>query len=416
MAFVYNKDALQDIENAFVRLKSNESDLNSCNKIGDALSRICGKTVRVSTVSPTSRNQSCSVMSVYPSESVLDKIIDAIVNNQQDAIIERIWNMNTEWNIEIDTRILGSDANLTEKELTALILHELGHITESNSVPSRISKVIRYQVAKTSGVNKELLKDTFFNKLLYIPLAHACAMNRNKSALRHEMQADAFAMKYSYGKELSSAIDKIMGYAGTDGNPDKELEELMGFSIDSLVNLQKRQNNIVRKNMMIMAAATPSHFAKGLVNKISNGLTGSKVVGASVNEAVKDEWIAKRISEITEAYLESDIFVESIFNRVHKMKRIDPAELDYIGIEVNNIKTNDDKMMVVSYIYSKLDIINYYISLLEQGDPRYSIPHTKESLNQMKERLEEYRFNAINKKLPELTYGINIQWPTGYEG
>ena len=31
----------------------------------------------------------------------------------------------------------------------------------------------------------------------------------------------------------------------------------------------------------------------------------------------------------------------------------------YISIEEGNINNNDDKMMLVSYIYSKLDIIDY---------------------------------------------------------
>ena len=98
------------------------------------------------------------------------------------------------------------------------------------------------------------------------------------------------------------------------------------------------------------------------------------------------------------------------------MKRIDPAELDYIALELNNIKSNDDKMMLVSYIYSKLDIIDYYIALIDSKNPKYSVPHSRESLVQMKQRLNDYRIQAINRKLPEVNYGISIQWPTGYEG
>jgi hypothetical protein len=107
---------------------------------------------------------------------------------------------------------------------------------------------------------------------------------------------------------------------------------------------------------------------------------------------------------------------EGIFNGVHKLKKIDPADIDYIGLKVNDIRSNDDKIMIVSYIYNKLDIIDYYIALIDSKSPKYSIPHSKESLIQMRNTLDKYRIDAINRKIPEVSYGINIQYPTGYEG
>jgi hypothetical protein len=98
------------------------------------------------------------------------------------------------------------------------------------------------------------------------------------------------------------------------------------------------------------------------------------------------------------------------------MKRIDPADIDYIGLEVNNIKSNDDKMMIVSYIYNKLDTIDYYLALIDSKNPKYIIPHSRESLVQMRKTLDNYRLAAINRKLPEIKYGVHIQFPEGYEG
>ena len=73
-------------------------------------------------------------------------------------------------------------------------------------------------------------------------------------------------------------------------------------------------------------------------------------------------------------------------------------------------------MMVVSYIYSKLDTIDYYIALIDSKNPRYVIPHSRESLISMRNTLEKYKSDAITRKLPEINYGITIQYPTGYEG
>lgn len=416
MSLLINNDKFADIENAFTRLKANDNDTAALRNIADALASVMNRTFSVTTIHPTNKSQECMVMSVYPDESVLDRLVEAIVTEQKDAIIAKIWNDTTKWNIEIDTRILTSDANLTEKELTALILHEVGHIVYSNTIPMRIAKIIRLEFVSTSIVNKELLKDTFFSKLLYIPLINACAANRHKASIKTEMNADKYVMQCGYGKDLASAIDKIIILAGTDIHPDKEMKELAGFSVDSIINLQKRQNNLVKRNMLTLAMATPSRFAKGVIDKISTGLSGNKDPRGAVTEAVREQYISDKIDSITKKLYDSDVFTESIFNRVHKMKRIDPADIDYIGLEVNNIKTNDDKMMIVSYIYNKMDIIDYYIALIDSKNPQYIIPHTRESLVQMKERLEAYRTMAIDRKLPTVNYGINIQFPAGYEG
>ena len=165
-----NKEKFIDIEEAFTRLKANESDISALRTISDALHSLTDKNIVVDTVRPESKNQVCNVMSVYPEESTIDKIIEAIITEQNDSIIAKLWNDTGKWNIEIDTRILSKDVDLTEKELTALILHEVGHIVYSNSVPMRIARVLRFEYAKTSMATKQLLKDKFFSKLVSLPI------------------------------------------------------------------------------------------------------------------------------------------------------------------------------------------------------------------------------------------------------
>ena len=407
-----NKEKFIDIEEAFTRLKANESDISALRTISDALHSLTDKNIVVDTVRPESKNQVCNVMSVYPEESTIDKIIEAIITEQNDSIIAKLWNDTGKWNIEIDTRILSKDVDLTEKELTALILHEVGHIVYSNSVPMRIARVLRFEYAKTSMATKQLLKDKFFSKLVSLPILNACNFNTSRNTIKTEIQADKYSIQSGYGKDLNSAIDKIIAYVGTDSNQDEEMQQLLGFSVDTLMQLQKRQNNIARRNIGYMIKSTPSKFAKKIVMVISNGLNGSNTPNSTVTEAVKDKYISDKIDSIMDSFYASEAF----FNRVHKLKRIDPADIDYIGLEVNNIKSNDDKMMIVSYIYNKIDTIDYYLALIDSKNPKYVIPHSRESLVNMRNILEKYKNDAINRKLPEVNYGISIQYPTGYEG
>ena len=72
--------------------------------------------------------------------------------------------------------------------------------------------------------------------------------------------------------------------------------------------------------------------------------------------------------------------------------------------------------MIVSYIYNKIEIIDYYISIIDSKNQKYIVPHTRESLVRMRDMLDKYRIAAITRKKPDVKYGINIQYPTGYEG
>ena len=407
-----NNDILADIESSFGRLKISSGDVSAIRKIEDALHSLTNKSFHVEVISGIRAGDTCNVMSVFPDESTIDMIISSIVNESKDEFIAKTWNETAKWNIEIDNTILTDKMNLTEKELTALLMHEIGHIVYSNSVPVKLSRTLRMEYAKSGLVSKQLLKDNFFSKVLTFPILHACNANIKNSSIRAELQADKYSVKSGYGNDLKSAIDKIIIYAGSasNSNTDDELKDLAGFSIDTLTSLQNRQNAIVRRNMATMIKSTPSRFAKSIILKFSNGLHGNP--NSSVTESVKDKYLSDKIQKITDDFYASEFF----FNRVHKLKRIDPADIDYIGLEVDNIKCNDDRMMIITYIYNKIDIIDYYLSIIDSGSTKYQVPHTREQLVAMRHTLEKYRLDALNRKLPNIDYSVNIQFPAGYEG
>lgn len=409
MQISINKEKLNDIENAFSRLKTSSSDISALRTISDSLKGLTGKNIQVKLVKPENDRQECTVMSVYPEESTLDKIINAIVTEQSDSVLVDIWNKNESWVIEVDERMLMDVVGLTPRELTSLLLHEVGHAIYSNSLPMRISRVIRFEFARTGIITKQVLKNNLFTKLLYFPLLNVCNLKVDKSNINEEIYADKYSVKSGYGKDLNTAIDKIVGFVGT-ADADKDTAELMGFSIDTISQLEKRQNVLVRRNMQQMLKSTPSIFAKSVLSKVSNIFNTNS--SPNMTESFKDDFITNKLNKIT-----NDFYVsEGLFNRPCRLKKIDPADIDYIGLEIGNIKSNDDKMMIVSYIYNKIETIEYYLTILESKSPKYIVPHSQESLIKMRDTLEKYKSEVINMKIPEIRYGINIQWPTGYEG
>ena len=103
---------------------------------------------------------------------------------------------------------------------------------------------------------------------------------------------------------------------------------------------------------------------------------------------------------------------------VKKLKKIPADLIAYITIETEAIKDANDKMMISSYCLSKLEIVEWYIELLEVGSKKYIVPHTKPYLESVRTQLLACFKNIMAVKIvnPTTRPIIDIQYPKGYEG
>lgn len=103
---------------------------------------------------------------------------------------------------------------------------------------------------------------------------------------------------------------------------------------------------------------------------------------------------------------------------VKKLKRIPNDLVAYISIETEAIETPNDKLMIASYCLSKIEIVEWYIELLEVGSKKYIVPHSLPFLQNVRTQLLQCYKNIMtvkvgtNKNRPI----IDIQYPKGYEG
>lgn len=102
---------------------------------------------------------------------------------------------------------------------------------------------------------------------------------------------------------------------------------------------------------------------------------------------------------------------------VKKLKKI-PADLvAYIQIETEAIKDANDKMMISSYCLSKIEIVEWYIELLNVGSKKYVVPHTKPWLENMRTQLLACFKKIMATPIPKADRPIiDIKYPPGYEG
>lgn len=415
MAVRLKKEAFKSIDNAFLVLQEDKASETGKKIIKDSLNEIFDVEFDIEII-PVNDNSPLFVMSVFPEKSVVSKIISSVTTNSGNIeTIKKLWQQNKKWTLEIDERILNKNfINCSNRELTALVLHEIGHVVCTNSIPSRISTIIQYEIAKSKLENKILAADKLFSKILALPILNACVSDSRKSdkPLSVEIKADNFAKKMGYQQELLSVLKKITTNQKypKGGTINKNMEEMTKFSINTLNQLKAREDNLLKKNLVSLKKECVSPYIESYIDDFYNTIfeTGDK----SISSIEHLTFMENRADSIVENY-----YTEFFFGK-KKLSKIDPAELDYIDIKTNEIKNENDKMMLISYIHSKLDIIDFYLEILK--DPKlakkYNVPNSADQLERMRTRLLTSRENILKYKIPERNKGIIIAWPENYEG
>ena len=105
-----------------------------------------------------------------------------------------------------------------------------------------------------------------------------------------------------------------------------------------------------------------------------------------------------------------------MFGRPKKLKRIPSDLVSYIIIEGEAIKDANDKQMISSYCLGKLDLVNWYIDILDAKDNRYVVPHSRAQLERIRDELQEAhkQIMAVKIKNPQDRPIIEIKYPKGY--
>lgn len=107
-----------------------------------------------------------------------------------------------------------------------------------------------------------------------------------------------------------------------------------------------------------------------------------------------------------------------MFGKPKKLKRIPSDLVSYIQIETESIQDANDKMMISSYCLSKLDIVNWYLELLEVGSEKYIVPQSRAQLEMIRDQLMQCHKDIMAVKItrPGERPIIDIKYPKGYEG
>lgn len=101
-----------------------------------------------------------------------------------------------------------------------------------------------------------------------------------------------------------------------------------------------------------------------------------------------------------------------------KLKKIPSDLVSYIQIETEAIRDSNDKMMISSYCLHKLEVVNWYLELLEVGSRKYIVPQSRAQLELIRDQLMACHEQIMRVKIsgPSRRPILDISYPKGYEG
>ena len=175
------------------------------------------------------------------------------------------------------------------------------------------------------------------------------------------------------------------------------------------ITRQKRKD-LTKNDELLENAEMDLDLCKGALDIFFNGMK------------LRQEYIKKFVKE---SYVEEPPMYETAYQEgflSKKPKKLKPIPRDiiaYITVEMNDISSANDQAMLSGYTCSKLELVDFYLTVLDTQDPRYIVPHTKQYLETMKQELERLltqilRIRPINRS--DKIWRMNVTYPEGWRG
>ena len=380
---------------------------------------------------------------VFPEMDKLEYICNTIANDDTkfSDIVKR-WRSIEEWEIVIDSLIF--DRNFiafNPKELTAMLLHEIGHVTQSDEPIEQFYRAYLESKSRLKSADKVSKRVLYI--LYTIPLAVACTSRRwvnDKNELKLEISADKSLIETGYAEHLVNAFDKIIKASGSITRSEdmnyKEIESNVEWANMNIVDVIKRRDKL-KDSLYYKAIQTNSGYIQALCARILNFLgvrmreryTGAVAESCMLNELINGEitlethvpfYDIKKFGQIEtrimNAQKELEIANESFFNKRKKSKVDIPDEydLDRIFVAIDDIQNNYDKVYVLDLIYEQIEKLNDFeeaISMDESKSKKWA-----PKIEEMRSRLATLRKSVLNKNIAKKEYKVFVKYPEGYEG
>ena len=380
---------------------------------------------------------------VFPEIDKLEDICNKIANDdiKFKDIVKR-WRSIKEWEIVIDSLVFDrSFIAFNPKELTAMLLHEIGHVTQSDEPIEQFYRA--YLESKSRLKNADKVSKKVLYILYTIPLAVACTSRRwvnDKNEIKLEISADKSLIETGYAEHLINAFDKIIKASGSINRSEdmnyREIESNVEWANMNIVDVIKRRDKL-KDSLYYKAIQTNSGYIQALCARILNFLgvrmreryTGAVAESCMLNELINGEitlethvpfYDIKKFGQIEARIVREqnalEVANEAFFNKRKNSKVNIPDEydLDRIYVAIDDIQNNYDKVYVLDLIYEQIEKLNDFEEAISMDETKSKKWAPK--IEEMRQRLATLRKTVLSKNIAKKEYKVFVKYPEGYEG
>lgn len=380
---------------------------------------------------------------VFPEIDKLEDICNKIANDDVKFkdIVKR-WRSIKEWEIVIDSLVFDrSFIAFNPKELTAMLLHEIGHVTQSDEPIEQFYRAYLESKSRLKSADKVSKRVLYI--LYTIPLAVACTSRRwvnDKNEIKLEISADKSLIETGYAEHLINAFDKIIKASGSINRSEdmnyREIESNVEWANMNIVDVIKRRDKL-KDSLYYKAIQTNSGYIQALCARILNFLgvrmreryTGAVAESCMLNELINGEitlethvpfYDIKKFGQIEARIVREqnalEVANEAFFNKRKNSKVNIPDEydLDRIFVAIDDIQNNYDKVYVLDLIYEQIEKLNDFEEAISMDETKSKKWAPK--IEEMRQRLATLRKTVLSKNIAKKEYKVFVKYPEGYEG
>lgn len=306
--------------------------------------------------------------------------------------IDGFLHQNPEITVKMDSRVFTTMKNKTDayRFFKSLIKYYV------NAIPKFANK-LQSAVSTMNRKTKFVISNSTLNGLIAIPFRMLTAFDN----------VDMSAKNYFHLK--NSEVDTVCKF-------------ILNVAENYNDKTDKKENIIKDLKGVISSFNESTSYDQNLVSIRRSIDTYINGVDSVVMEEWNNHnaiWMDEQV-DINETYHNEDgetAYLQEA-HKVKKLKKIPRDLIAYITIETESIEDANDKMMIASYCLGKLDIVEWYIELIDTANPKYIVPHTRPYLVTLRTQLLECYKNIMATKIPDRKKRpyLDIDYPAGFEG
>lgn len=323
-------------------------------------------------------NADLDFFGVYVQPVLKEKDIYPLLVSDYTTTIEKYY-------VELDSKLFNPVLGLTNREILAIILHDIGSMINSSGPIDRAVKEIDLYLDTTNDV---LRTTDNVNYVAILTFGLKDLLHKLTSIFTADLTSnvaiDDFIMSCGFINELNSAISKLkkFGYLNMfseGGSPST----IIAWTIRIYNDIKGQRIRTIRL-LRKAASYTPVRLVKREMNHMITAL--SRIDDSSILESVFDD-VKLKYQSMTKKFTMSSI------------KDIEEDYYDY-AVTLQNVNDEDDALLLLHKINSRMSVID---GVLNDDNPQITDRERKAFVD-LYQRYNQLRNDVVAKKVYKRNY------------